>query len=205
MSELQRFTKRLFYQHEDNRRYMAKWKVMKKKRMWGEKIDPDFNRFHYLIWTYTLARIKQEVDGRIPRRGFLEREMELLVYLAHKNRGITAQDIIEFPLGYNAMGACRQIRRFIEFGILERFEGHGSSHRRGIVYRLTRIARIWISDMNGMQLGYKKMPVFSSLCTDKPVKDGLQRKKGVPNWYRAVIEFNKWVDETVNEHKTISI
>lgn len=204
MSELQKFTRRLYYQHEDNRRYLAKWNIMKKKRMWGVKIAPDFNRFHYLVWNYTLSRIKQKVDGRIPGSKFMERELELLIYLVHKNRGVTTQDVLEFPLGYNAMGAFRQMKRFVAFGILERFEGHGSAHRRGIVYRVTKMARMWISDMDSMQLGFKKIPVFNSLCTDKPVKEELQRKKGAPNWYRAVIEFNKWVDETINEYKSIS-
>lgn len=205
VGELQKFTRRLYYHHEDRRRYMKKWNIMKKKRLWGEKIAPDFNRFHYLIWNYTLSRIKQNVDKKISRSEFLPREFELLIYLVHKNRGVTTQDILEFPLGYNSMGAYRQMKRFKEFGIVERFEGHGSTHHRGRVYKITKEARAWISDMDSMQLGFKKMPVFSSLCTDKPPKEGLQRKKGIPNWYRAVIEFNKWVDETINEYKSISI
>ena len=171
--------------------------------MWGVKIDPDFNRFHYLVWNYTFSRICLELKDVVPGSEFKKSEFELLIYLVHKNRGITTQDIMDFPLGYNSMAASRQVKRFKAFGILERFEGHGSSHHRGIVYRITRCARMWIADMNSMQLGFKKMPVFSSLCTDKPMHEDSQRKRNTPNWYKAVIEFNQWVEDNKKEYKSI--
>lgn len=203
MSDLQKFTKRHFFQHEDKRSYMPKWNRIKKPRMWGVRIDPDFNRFHYLIWHYTFSRICSELKDVIPGSEFRKKEFELLIYLVHKNRGVTTQDIMNFPLGYNAMAASRQVKRFKDFGILERFEGHGSAHHRGIVYRITSRAKSWIADMNSMQLGFKKMPVFSSLCTDKSVCEDVKRKRNVPNWRSAVTEFNQWVDETRNEYKSI--
>lgn len=201
MGELQRFTRRHYFQFNDNRRYIVKWNDMRKKRMWGVRIDVDFNKFHYLIWTYTLLHIQSCLSRKGLDNRFSSIELELLVSLVHENRGVTYQDIKEFPLGFGIRRLTKVLEKFLNQKILEKFEGHGSSHHRGIVYKITQEARQWISDMNMMQMGFKKIPLSASSSSEDFVKKmGERTGRDKPNWYANIIKFNEWVDRNKLEY-----
>lgn len=202
MGELQKFTRRHYFQFNDNRRYITKWNDMRKKRMWGVRIDVDFNKFHYLIWTYTILHIRSCLAHKGLNSEFSNMELELLVSLVHENRGVTCQDIKEFPLGYGLRRLKKILNKFLDQKILEKFEGHGSGHHRGIVYKITQDARQWISDMNMMQMGFKKIPLSPSSSSEEFVKKMSERTgQYKPNWYANIVKFNEWVDKNKLEYQ----
>lgn len=197
MGILQKFTKRLYFQHKDNRKYMSKWNEMvKKKRMWGLHIDPDFNRFHFLVWNYLLLHI----NAKLKDKAIISREeLELIVWLVQLNRGVTQQDFRDFPLGMGRLRIAKKVQKFIDCGLLELFEGHGSVHHRGKVYRVTKKCRAWVCDLNMMQLGFKKIP----LAPENSSEDFVSKKNGKigkPDWYREILRFNEWVEENKKEY-----
>lgn len=174
---------------------MPKWNDMRKKRMWGVRIEPDVFRFHYLVWNYMMVHINSVLSRDRDGCSISRDDLELLVYLALKNRVVTAQDFADFPLGYGRMRLMDQMRRFVDAGLMCRFEGHGSSHCRGIPYSLTEKARRWVSDIHLMSMGFKKIPMEASESSVDFVRRRNAKCRVQPNWYGSIVEFNAWVDE----------
>ena len=89
------------------------------------------------------------------------------------------------------------MERFIDLGLIERWEGHNMNHRRKVQYKLTQKSKSMIGEMDQLLLRGKKIPLDSSITDHEFVtpRSQLMNNKYKTNWYASIIAFNKAVDE----------
>lgn len=123
-------------------------------------------------------------------------DLHLLCYLAGLDSTVDWQNILDCPNGLGEVRSKKKIYTFVDLGLLKKFDKVYTSIDMCIQYRLTTKARNIVRLYNNLMLGVEKISM-NPIHSDSEFVSKRKKKYGkhVINWYRAIIKFNKKVEE----------
>lgn len=183
-----KFQKRHRYPVKDStvRSRKFRWFKRKLKRLSGARNDVHIAAYYPVIIEYMLRKTKLSTV-----------DLNALTYVSRLNRTVCRNDFIEAPNKCMDRMIKSQIKRLIDNGYLERWEGHNMNYGRQIQYKLTVKARSTVNELDQLLLRQKKIPLDERITDHDFVtpRSQLVNYRRKVNWYLAIIDFNKRVDE----------
>jgi hypothetical protein len=200
MGEFQRFKRRHHYRNPDASSNVIEWKTKLRNILWGRAIEPDCFRFRKLIDAFMLEKARYELKESGIDMPFDEKDMEMIIWLVHKNRVVTEYDIREHTERADGKLSGEILKKYIDAGIFTLFEYHSAFHRRGNTYKLNPMVRNWIRDMYSYSFFTKKMPLNNPFA-----QQFFKKKRGELNFLKMAEELNKIVDERKKKNEFVEL